>query len=126
MMNIVWKSHPQSIHDTNHYGGTALTVASLHGKHRVVSFLLGLGAQYDHVSDKGYTPLQFASQGGYTDSIGLLIQAGAKKDRKNKNGFTRLIVIIIIVSFLMITFIHECLNHVREISMPILFSLFCK
>jgi len=46
-----------------------------------------------HVQDNlGFTPLHWAAHEGRTDSVGILIAAGANVNLKNKNGTTALLV----------------------------------
>ena len=57
--------------------GTALIQASLAGRLEVVGFLLLVGANINHLTVDGISPLYAAAQGGHLSVVKLLVKRGA-------------------------------------------------
>jgi ankyrin repeat protein len=59
-----------------------------HGCADVAEYLLDQGCDRDHVDDRGWTPLHYASSRGTIEVAQLLFRYGAKLDARNNNGET--------------------------------------
>jgi ankyrin repeat protein len=80
---------------TNRFGGTALIPASEHGHVETVRILIAAGVPVNHVNDLGWTALQEAillGDGGPDQQavVGLLLDAGADPDIRDRQGRTAL------------------------------------
>eukprot|EP00937_MAST-01D_sp_MAST-1D-sp2_P002832 g2832.t1 len=72
-------------------GGTALHDAAERGNMKCVIKLLDAGVAVDQLNtDTGYTALMWASVGGRTEVVQLLLSKGADKSLKNGSGKTAL------------------------------------
>jgi ankyrin repeat protein len=72
-------------------GRNPLHKAASGGKLQIVSFLLKSQASLDEEDSKfAYTPLHLATISGHKDVIHMLLQNGARRDAKTKNGRTPL------------------------------------
>ncbi|TNN29788.1 Ankyrin repeat domain-containing protein 29 [Liparis tanakae] len=67
-------------------GGTALTVASQHGRSKVVETLLRNGANVHDQLNDGATPLFLAAQEGHVTVIRQLLSSGAKVNQSREDG----------------------------------------
>lgn len=97
----VEKLHTNSSMITSQYSTSApkningLHFAVLFGVVKVVEKLLELGFKPDHKDSYGRTPLWWASQGGQDAIVGLLLDAGASLETKDKiKGYTPLMCAI--------------------------------
>jgi ankyrin repeat protein len=80
---------------TSRYDGTALIAAAHLGHVEIVRTLIAAGAPLDHVNNLGWTALIEAivlGDGGprHTDTLRLLIEAGANVNLPDRNGRTPL------------------------------------
>ncbi len=83
------------VRSTNRYGGTALIPASEHGHVETVRILIAAGVPVNHVNDLGWTALQEAillgdGGPGQQEVVGLLLDAGADPDIRDREGRTAL------------------------------------
>jgi ankyrin repeat protein len=83
------------VRSTNRFGGTALIPASEHGHVETVRILIAAGVPVNHVNDLGWTALQEAillGDGGPDQQavVGLLLDAGADPDIRDRQGRTAL------------------------------------
>jgi len=96
-IGILLDKYGLDINIQDQYGKTALHWASLHGKWEIVPILINLGAWVNVCDDHDYTPLieasrarSFANEEDCVKVIECLIKAGAKLNKKDKNGNTAL------------------------------------
>ncbi|CAG8940955.1 unnamed protein product [Penicillium salamii] len=68
---------------------TVLAVACDQGDLKTAQVLLDAGANFTIADDNGWTPLHFASEGGYADLTRLLLQAGADANTSTKTDLER-------------------------------------
>ena len=80
-----------SIHQTDHLGNTALTIAAYHKHLEIVRLLCDYGANYDEKDSRGFTPLMIAAFRGHVQILEYLISQGAYADEKDEKGVTALI-----------------------------------
>jgi ankyrin repeat protein len=72
-------------------GQTALHTVTARRDAVWISFLLGKGADPNIRDNKGETPLQVATNYGFTEGMDILIKGGARVDEPNSTGETPLI-----------------------------------
>lgn len=73
----------------NKYGESLLHIAAQHGNYKIVEFLLITGAKASVKNDVGRTPLHSAAKNCLnTNTIDLLLNAGANPDDADKEGIT--------------------------------------
>jgi ankyrin repeat protein len=78
----------KSAQDTNLLGETALHIAAIRGDIKVGKILLNVGANINAPGEYGNTPLHEAVGQRKYDFVKLLLDHGASKDIRNKDGFT--------------------------------------
>lgn len=72
--------------------GELLTRAAENGENDIIRFALASGADVDaHDPDTGKTPLILAAERGHVSSVALLIERGARVDRKSTEQWTPLV-----------------------------------
>ncbi|CAK9116673.1 unnamed protein product [Durusdinium trenchii] len=69
---------------------TALHLAALKGREKIVVALLEAGAEKDCQDRGGQTALMWAAVNGHVEVVRLLLDAGAEKDCQDRDGFTAL------------------------------------
>lgn len=77
-----------AIHARIDNGMSPLMLAALRGERALVTELLALGADPNHVNDDDHHALWFACVRGDADLVSLLIDHGGKVDNQNVNGAT--------------------------------------
>lgn len=78
------------IETKNHFGWTALHLASYYNKNNIIEFLIKKGANIEAKTDIDETPLHAVSQEGNFDMVKLFLANGSNKEVKNKHGITPL------------------------------------
>ncbi len=79
------------VNEQNEFGSPALIVAACRGRTQLVDILLRSGAEINvSVEGSGITALACAVGKGHTDTVRLLIEAGADLETVDKQGTTPL------------------------------------
>ena len=73
----------------NKWGDTALMVAALNGRDKIVRFLRGMGGD---INNTGWTALHYAAVNGHTDVAKYLLDQGANPLASSPNGVTPLMM----------------------------------
>lgn len=82
-----------NVNDSDADGWSALLLASSQGHSRLVSILVGLGADVEFRLDGDVTPLQLASINGHSDSVTILVRdGGARVEERSADGKTALMI----------------------------------
>ena len=82
--------HPKTqLNVRNQHGETALMLVCLKGHLQIAKLLVSRQADINH---PGWTPLHYASAGGHTDIIQLLLDQSAYIDAESPNGTTPLMM----------------------------------
>ncbi|KAI7897841.1 ankyrin repeat-containing domain protein [Cokeromyces recurvatus] len=80
--------YPECIHAISKNGWTALLYAAQNGNANLVSYLLSISADYDHVDNEGNSALHYASAWGHVTVMDLLISEGCNVDLENNEHLT--------------------------------------
>ncbi|KAI8140355.1 ankyrin repeat-containing domain protein [Fennellomyces sp. T-0311] len=80
--------YPECIHAINKNGWTALLYAARAGNAALVSYLLSISADIDHVDNDGNSALHHASAWGHCTVMELLVSQGCNVDLENNLHFT--------------------------------------
>jgi len=75
-----------NLHHRGEGGRTSLTMAVMHGHHRIVELLLDAGANPDDADDQGMRAVIWAANRGYMTIIDSLVAHGANLDSRNAKG----------------------------------------
>lgn len=82
------------IHHRNKEGATALFHAAYHGNEHMVATLLAKGADPNVATTYNTTPLMEAAHFGHTSVVQKLIDANAKLDSVDKDGYTAVLIAV--------------------------------
>ncbi|KAI9310650.1 ankyrin repeat-containing domain protein [Dichotomocladium elegans] len=80
--------YPECIHAISKNGWTALLYAAKNGNAALVSYMLSISADIDHVDNDGNSALHHASAWGHFTVMELLVSEGCNVDLGNKQHFT--------------------------------------
>ncbi|OBZ90615.1 Target of rapamycin complex 2 subunit AVO2 [Choanephora cucurbitarum] len=80
--------YPECIHAISKSGWTALFYAAQNGNANLVSYLLSISADFDHVDNDGNSALHHASAWGHITVMDLLVSEGCNVDLKNNEHAT--------------------------------------
>ncbi|KAI9485377.1 MAG: ankyrin repeat-containing domain protein [Benjaminiella poitrasii] len=80
--------YPECIHAISKTGWTALLYAAQNGNANLVSYLLSISADYDHVDNEGNSALHYASAWGHITVMDLLVSEGCNVDLENNERAT--------------------------------------
>ncbi|KAJ8654170.1 hypothetical protein O0I10_010118 [Lichtheimia ornata] len=80
--------YPECIHAISKNGWTALLYAAKNGNAALVSYLLSISADIDHVDNEGNSALHHASAWGHSTVMELLVSEGCNVDLENNQQFT--------------------------------------
>ncbi|KAI8360821.1 ankyrin repeat-containing domain protein [Blakeslea trispora] len=80
--------YPECIHAISKNGWTALFYAAQNGNANLVSYLLSISADFDHVDNDGNSALHHASAWGHITVMDLLVSEGCNVDLKNNEHST--------------------------------------
>ena len=80
------------LHERNYFGGTALTVATLHGHAKIVEYLLLRGSDVNTQTSKGYAPLHVAAKIGDKNIAEILLRRGGNVNLQTSEGYTPLFI----------------------------------
>ena len=76
------------MNERNHYGGSALIVATLHNHVEIAEYLIRKKAKVNARTNKGYSSLHVAAKNGYTTITELLIDKGIFYESLSGKGET--------------------------------------
>ena len=89
MIHFLLKKDPSLTREKSLSGRTVMHFAALYGNDEAISYYLSNTFLSINAKDnEGNTPLHCASEKGYSSTINLLVQRGAKTDIKNNEGLT--------------------------------------
>ena len=74
------------MNERNHYGGSALIVATLHNHVEIAEYLIRKKAEVNARTNKGYSSLHVAAKNGFTTITELLIDKGIFYSLSGKEG----------------------------------------
>ena len=81
------------VNERNEFGSTALIIAACRGRNQLVDILLRSGAEINAtVEGSGRTALACAVEREHTETVRLLIEAGADLEMADKQGNTPLMI----------------------------------
>ncbi|KAI8979032.1 ankyrin repeat-containing domain protein [Pilobolus umbonatus] len=80
--------YPECIHAISKNGWTALLYAAQNGNANLVSYLLSISADFDHIDNDGNSALHHASAWGHTTVMDLLVSEGCNVDLQNNARLT--------------------------------------
>ncbi|KAI8332070.1 ankyrin repeat-containing domain protein, partial [Chlamydoabsidia padenii] len=80
--------YPECIHAISKDGRSALLVAAQKGNPSLVSSLLSIAADIDHVDNDGNSACHYASAWGHPTVMELLMSEGCNVELENNNHFT--------------------------------------
>ncbi|CAO3610916.1 unnamed protein product [Mucor hiemalis] len=75
--------YPECIHAISKNGWTALLYAAQNGNANLVSYLLSISADFDHIDNEGNSALHYASAWGHITVMDLLVSEGCNVDLEN-------------------------------------------
>ena len=89
MIHFLLKKDPSLTREKSLSGRTVMHFAALYGNDEAISYYLSNTFLSINAKDnEGNTPLHCACEKGYSSTIDLLVQRGAKTDMKNNEGLT--------------------------------------
>ncbi|KAI8636411.1 ankyrin repeat-containing domain protein [Parasitella parasitica] len=80
--------YPECIHAISKTGWTTLLYAAQNGNANLVSYLLSISADFDHVDNLGNSALHYASAWGHITVMDLLVSEGCNVDLENDEHAT--------------------------------------
>ncbi|KAL7316131.1 Target of rapamycin complex 2 subunit avo2 [Mucor circinelloides] len=80
--------YPECIHAISKNGWTALLYAAQNGNANLVSYLLSISADFDHIDNLGNSALHYASAWGHITVMDLLVSEGCNVDLENDEHAT--------------------------------------
>ncbi|GAA5799933.1 ankyrin repeat-containing domain protein [Helicostylum pulchrum] len=80
--------YPECIHAISKNGWTALLYAAQNGNANLVSYLLSISADFDHIDNEGNSALHYASAWGHITVMDLLVSEGCNVDLENRTHST--------------------------------------
>ncbi|KAI8050661.1 ankyrin repeat-containing domain protein [Gilbertella persicaria] len=80
--------YPECIHAISKHGWTALFYAAQNGNANLVSYLLSISADFDHIDNDGNSALHHASAWGHITVMDLLVSEGCNVNLENNEHST--------------------------------------
>ncbi|KAI8970359.1 ankyrin repeat-containing domain protein [Mycotypha africana] len=80
--------YPECIHAISKTGWTVLLYAAQNGNANLVSYLLSISADFDHIDNEGNSALHYAAAWGHITVMELLVSEGCNVDLENNEHAT--------------------------------------